>query len=234
MKYLPHTTLKKEWNVTWSGSEPHSTSEDGIECRFSSGGHGSRSGTYFRASPTKIFPTKECTLTYKVYVPPDFDFVRGGKLPGLFINEGAGGGSWNPRGASARVMWRANGHITAYLYPAAPNAEAAARKQGEGFRDICRLTNNTGIDCFESSGMKLKKGGWNQISIGVRVNDPNKNNGSITIACNEKDARFNKMRWSDHPFNIDGIAFSTWFGGSDKSWAPKTQQKLIFKDFCVS
>lgn len=73
-------------------------------------------------------------LSYSVYFPQDFDFVKGGKLPGLYSSTGSinastglidantdscSGGAGDDAGQSCwsvRLMWRANGEGEAYLY----------------------------------------------------------------------------------------------------------------------
>ena len=82
---------------------------------------GIASGVGFDVAPTGNFTGNEATLEYEVFFPSDFEFVRGGKLPGI---------SGGPRGCSgctkaeplrsqcfsARFMWGANGQGFAYLY----------------------------------------------------------------------------------------------------------------------
>ena len=241
MMLLPNDIRAKVWGTTWVGSAPH-VSENSIVCKLPAKGHGSANGVNFRATPPAAFPAKECTLTYDVFVPSDFEFVRGGKLPGFYMGSpGSGGGNYLIDGASCRVMWRSGGALVAYLYPAEDlgkhNGKASSpliTKQGRGFLDHAKATGRTGIDLFESSGLKLKKGQWNSIGLTVKMNSQGEANGLVAIECNGKSASFPRMRWAQKALKIDGIAFATWYGGSDKSWAPKKDQKLIFKDFEVT
>ena len=33
--------------------------------------------------------------------------------------------------------------------------------------------------------------------------------------------------------SIDGLVFATWFGGSDKTWAPDSKQEAYWKNFKI-
>lgn len=168
------------------------------------------------------FPTKACAaLSYKVKFEENFDFVKGGKLPGL------GGGKNNTGkkkptgfdGISARVMWRKDGRMVSYVYH--PNQP---RKEGEDFK----WTLN-GKDVYAVLGK------WNTIQMQVTVNDIGKKNGRLLAifngqqVLNKTDLEFRKT----DKFGIDSFLFSTFFGGSNKIWAPKKNQTVYFDDFKV-
>ena len=56
-------------------------------------------------------------LSYDVFFEPGFEFVRGGKLPGLGSqNPTTGCQRKNPRDWSVRLMWTENGGLRNYLY----------------------------------------------------------------------------------------------------------------------
>jgi hypothetical protein len=61
---------------------------------------------------------EEYAFEYKVRAPKDFDFVRGGKLPGLFGGSGPAGGASvkEADGFSIRTMWRELGVLCQYVY----------------------------------------------------------------------------------------------------------------------
>jgi hypothetical protein len=51
-------------------------------------------GTEFYAQPLDLTAANNVSLQYTVYFPPDFDFVKGGKLPGLYGgHKGCSGGN---------------------------------------------------------------------------------------------------------------------------------------------
>src|SRR5262249_34822766 len=155
-------------------------------------------------------------LTYKVKFESGFMFNKGGKLPGLF------GGS-NPRGCiqgaadgfSARLMWRAGGAGELYLY-------APGRDTG----------------CGQSIG----RGRWTfvpgvsyTITEQITMNAIGNNNGSIQVFINGTqvvDAENLVLRNTDAVL-VDGLLFSTFFGGSDSTWASPQDQWAIFQSFSV-
>jgi hypothetical protein len=151
-------------------------------------------------------------LRYFVRFPEGFDFVKGGKLPGLF-----GGSVWSggrvpdgTNGFSTRYMWRADGDGEVYLYvPACP-------RYG--------LSINRG-------GWRFKAGIWQLLEQEVRMNNVGERDGVLRVLVDGKlifDLNDIEFR-TTHVLNIEGIAFSTFFGGGDASWAtPRT----VNIDFC--
>ena len=61
----------------------------------------------------KFESAESATLTYKVFFPEGFDFVRGGKLPGLYGGTAPRGGKGVAvdDGFSIRTMWRELGSL---------------------------------------------------------------------------------------------------------------------------
>jgi hypothetical protein len=59
---------------------------------------------------------EEATVEYKVRISSDFDYKRGGKLPGFCGGSSPMGGRNTTDGFSARVMWRELGMMTQYVY----------------------------------------------------------------------------------------------------------------------
>jgi hypothetical protein len=97
--------------------------EQGIEISYPKGTFGSNAaggygGLHFSLLPPKIYPTKQSCLSYEVKFPSGFDWVTGGKLPGMWIGAyGALGGNENTvSGSSVRIMWRSEGFAEAYMY----------------------------------------------------------------------------------------------------------------------
>jgi len=153
-------------------------------------------------------------LTYQVKFKSGFQFNKGGKLPGLF------GGS-DPRGCiqsgedgfSARLMWRSGGAGELYLY--APHR---------------------GIVCGESIGRGswyFVPDNWYTIIEEVKLNDVGASNGCIKIYINNSliiDAQ-NLILRDASSTQVDGLLFSTFFGGNDSSWASPKDQWAVFKNF---
>jgi len=156
-------------------------------------------------------------LSYRVRFGEGFDFVRGGKLPGLKGGHGNTGGDVpdGTDGWSARMMWRSGGAVVQYVYhPDQPGT------YGEDM-------------AWERL---FVPGEWHQVEHRIAMNTPGENDGSMqgwwdgALALDRSD-----LRWRDvDTFSIDGFYFSTFFGGGDPSWAPVRDEHIFYDDFVVS
>lgn len=73
-------------------------------------------GSQFYASPLDLSQARNVTFEYKVFFPGDFEWVKGGKLPGLYGGRtGCSGGDPALDCFSTRLMWRAGGAGELYL-----------------------------------------------------------------------------------------------------------------------
>jgi hypothetical protein len=82
-------------------------------------------GSEFYAKPLDISKANNVTLEYKVFFPGDFDWVRGGKLPGLYGGHTrCSGGNPALDCFSTRLMWRAGGAGELYLVRPGPSLPA--------------------------------------------------------------------------------------------------------------
>lgn len=186
-------------------------------------------GFQFNAQP-KVFPSQQITLTYQVLFPIGFRWVKGGKLPGLWIgNMGANGGNHLPDGSSFRVMWRANGEAEAYLYlPRQPNKTFYEQKgyvyNGQFGESLWR-----GQFTFETNA-------WNNVTLYIKVNTPNEANGVIGLTINNISQHIDNVLWikNNKQQNVNGVMMHTFFGGNDESWATPVEQNVYFKNFVVS
>ncbi|KAI9433885.1 hypothetical protein H4582DRAFT_1983164 [Lactarius indigo] len=74
-------------------------------------------GSQFYAAPLDLRNARSVTLAYSVFFPSDFEWVKGGKLPGLYGGRtGCSGGDAADDCFSTRLMWRARGAGELYLY----------------------------------------------------------------------------------------------------------------------
>lgn len=235
------TPISKIWNVTWDSKKGNYTDDaKGIRCKYPKGKFGSAAGTNFRAEPVG-FPTSKVVLSYDVYIPDKFDFVKGGKLPGVWGGDpGSGGGEWNDDGWSARLMFREKGAVVAYVYMCTDQGSyngdencKLVRNQGSGFDKIAHHTNGAGIDLWRDGGLALKKGAWNSLSLRVEINDPKKSNGLVELTVNGHTKTFDGMCWSKKVKKASGILFATWFGGGSKAYAPSKTQHIDFRNVTV-
>ena len=150
----------------------------------------------------------EATLTFDVMFEEDFQWVKGGKLHGLGPKHSiTGGNERRPDGWSARMMWKQDGKLGTYLYDQDPKS-----KWGVG---------KTGARAFRA-------GKWHKVIYKVKLNDPGKKNGVVSIEVDRKritSSRAIELRGvdGDHTL-INHFLFSTFHGGHDPSWAPKDKK----------
>jgi hypothetical protein len=151
-------------------------------------------------------------LRYQVRFPPDFDFVKGGKLPGLFGGTAGSGGRHYDDGFSTRYMWRTGGAGEVYAY--------LPGEQGYG-------------DSLGRGSWTFIPGQWNQITQRIQLNTPGHPDGTVTVWLNG-DQVFDQsgLVFRGSPdLHIDGLFFSTFFGGGDPSWATPHDQYADFTGF---
>jgi hypothetical protein len=84
-------------------------------------------GSEFYATPLDISKASNVTLEYRVFFPGDFEWVKGGKLPGLYGGHTrCSGGDPALDCFSTRMMWRAGGAGELYLVRPGPSSPAPA------------------------------------------------------------------------------------------------------------
>lgn len=165
-------------------------------------------------------------LEYNIYFPNNFDFVKGGKLPGLYggdTNHGCSSCKHSNKCFSTRLMWRKNGNGEIYLYSPNQKKINVEKKYNDG---SCGLSLGRGNFTF----LKNK---WTKIKQQIFLNDLNNDNGIIKLWINNKlyIKNSNIEFQSSNNKNETGIFFSTFFGGSTKDWAPEKDVFALFSNF---
>lgn len=155
-------------------------------------------------------------LRYYVRFAEGFDFVKGGKLPGLYGGVGATGGKVpdGESGFSTRFMWRAKGAGEVYAY--LPTSKEHGTSLGRG-------------------KWRFAPGKWHLIEQAVNLNTPDRKDGRIRVWFDEKlvlDEQELVFRTTDK-LKVEGILFSTFFGGDDASWATPEATHTDFAAFAV-
>ena len=163
-------------------------------------------------------------LQYYVTFEPGFEFVKGGKLPGLCGGpENISGGKpvTGREGWSARLMWRADGRGQAYVYHMNQPG-----KWGDEF--------NFPPDFRFPIGQRVG------VRIRVAMNTVGSPDGTLQvwITLPGKDAALlvdhHDMAWRSVPsIGVDSLMFETFHGGSDTSWAPKKDCAARFSQIAV-
>jgi hypothetical protein len=189
-----------------------------LRVRYPQGGVGPNdAGVQFEVSFGASFD--ELYFSYRLRFAEDFEFVKGGKLPGLVGGTSPTGCRPDPDGFSARNMWRPGGAIVQYIYyPDQPNACGNDR-----YYDI------------DGDDVSFVRGQWMTIVHRILMNTPGQNDGRLQGWVDGQLALDAARAWRlSDDFGVDALYFSTFFGGSDGSWAPGSEQTIDFDDLTVS
>jgi hypothetical protein len=155
-------------------------------------------------------------LSYDLKFKENFQFVKGGKLPGLYAGSFYSGNNIpdGTNGFSTRYMWRTNGSGEVYAY----------------------LPTNTSFGASLGRGdWTFKTGTWQNITQEITMNTPGQRNGIIrvwldnTLVYEKTDTVFR----TTNNLKIEGVLFSTFFGGSDRTWASTENTYIDFANFKV-
>ncbi|CEP18284.1 hypothetical protein [Parasitella parasitica] len=172
-------------------------------------------------------------LTYSVFFPKGFNFVKGvlgGKLPGLFGGHGdCTGGTDSNKCFTTRIMWRDNGVGEVYAY--LPSSRQRS--------DLCdKKVNICNPDYGYSLGrgtFKFTAGKWISVRQVLNINTVGKKDGELSLYINGKRV-MNQTRLvfrTNSTGRIAGILFHTFFGGSSGSWKTPKTQYTYFKNFSL-
>jgi hypothetical protein len=171
---------------------------------------------------------QELYLRYYLKFEEDFDFNKGGKLPGLM----GGGDSWGRSGGNQpdgtngwtlRFMWLNEGRLVIYAYvPKSENGKWGNDTWGQS------------IDC----NYKADPGKWHCIEQYVNVGTPGKDDGKLKVwidgveRVDIADMRFWDVK--NEYGQIGGICFSTFHGGNNYDWAPRKDSYAQFDGFVAA
>lgn len=117
-------------------------------------------GASFFWSPSGDGRQPAACLSYDFYVPSDFDFARGGRLPGLFGGTFNGVSTPSPRGLGVHLTWDETGHI---------GVEGLAALSAD-------RTDVTPFIRFASQN-ELPRGRWAHVDQEVLLGEPNQASG---------------------------------------------------------
>jgi len=159
------------------------------------------------------------TLSYDLYFEPGFEYVRGGKLPGLGSKKPTTGcDAINAEDWSVRSMWSFFGAVRNYFY-------SQDRTEDCGAGEI-------------SSRRVFGTGRWHHVELNVKLNTQQSPYSGYVIQKIDgqvvADDRQLKLREVYTPESlISTFMFSTFFGGDDTSWSPSRQVFARFDNFEV-
>jgi hypothetical protein len=149
---------------------------------------------------------KELFLQYEVKFDSNFNFVKGGKLPGLAGGKANTGGikPTGKDGWSTRMMFWSEGKLCFWIYhkdqPGTYGDSLFFKKDGQYFQ--------------------FKKGELYTIKHHIKINDPDKNNGLTEGFVNDSLYAFrNNLQFSTtEQLAIDQLIFSVFLGGEEKEY----------------
>ena len=173
---------------------------------------------------------EELYLSYNIYIPIDFEFRAGAKIPGLAYQT-------QDRNMSVRLMWRRDGRLEYYNH-------FNTRPTWEGWSaSVDWSLTGPYTDLVDGQVQpdqaKLVKGQWNHIELYNKLNTPGQNDGIMRAWLNGKlaiDITDNEdYRQADEgDIGLNCIYLSTFFGGSDETYQPTKDQFAYFDDFIIS
>ncbi len=164
-----------------------------------------------------LAPRDSLHLRYYMRFAEGFDFVKGGKLPGLYGGTVHSGGHVpdGTNGLSTRYMWRRSGDGEVYAY--LPPSEDFGTSLGRG-------------------AWRFQPGRWYLLEQAVTLNAPGQRDGRVRVWVDEKpmlDQGGLLFRTVDS-LKIEGLFFSTFFGGDDRTWAAPGDTYVDFARFAVA
>ena len=221
-----------QWKLDWPGCQFEGGIRDGrvsvteegaskrwLRVNYAPGQIGPEKGGAGWRMPTGTREFAE--LTYAVRFSEGFDWVKGGKLPGVCggpDNVSGGRPATGKNGFSARLMWRRDGRAEAYVYH-----KNQPTNYGDQFAFPAdfRLPTQTPV----------------HVRMQVGMNTPGERDGTLRVwvAIDKEAPRLmverTNLEWRDHrSFGVDSLYFETFHGGGDLSWAPTRPCWAEFSD----
>ncbi|TFK26466.1 hypothetical protein FA15DRAFT_686395 [Coprinopsis marcescibilis] len=168
-------------------------------------------------------------LSYEIAFEEGFNWVKGGKLPGLrggLNSTGCSGGKLasGMDCFSTRLMWRTNGNGEIYAY--IPETDSLCDRKDVACNDDFGISLNRG-------SFVLTSGRWMRFVLYVQMNSPPRaSNGKIQLYYNDRlvlSQEGLQMR-STSTASINGLFFSTFFGGADETYATPVTTFTYFRN----
>ncbi|KAG2225546.1 hypothetical protein INT45_013657 [Circinella minor] len=187
---------------------------------------GSMGGAEFNAAPIEG-NFDAALLSYELAFAENFDWVLGGKLPGLFggsSDESCSGGN-EADGSncySMRLMWRQSGAGEAYGY--IPDKSICGSSSTQ-------CNDEYGIS-FSRGVMSFKTNQWTKLEIYVKINNATADNGVLqvwqdgSLVINQQKIKYR----TSNAIAASSIMFSTFFGGGDTKYATPVDTFTYYKN----
>ena len=220
-----------------SGAEAFGGSGAALATSYPAGVHGTReTGAQWPYDFDQSY--EEATLSYRVRFAPGFDFVRGGKLPGLAGGTAPTGSTQATgfNGWAGRLMWRTdfNG-VSGQPQQLTSGGITYAKYTDSGFAGDGVQEDRNFFFNPNGSRTEFVDDQWYQITQRIVMNTPGEFNGIQQIwvdgvlVINERDLRYRL----DDSFAIDQMYFSTFYGGNE-DWRTSKAEEAYFDDFVIT
>ena len=237
-------------------------------------------GSFWRLNFPKDL--EDVTFEYDIMFGDNFDFVRGGKLPGLGGGTSKGSGG-TPKeyqnGFSARLMWREIDFDKELLITKSfrkkmkilkeiikSNESAEKRKEmfdnlklgnenskiGWLLRDLVKEPHraylvqymyypdrktNAGDDQiyrYKNEKVFVEPNKWYNIKMRIKLSETPKEKDTLLAWVNGKQVLSRKLNLrKNKSYGINQVMFSLFFGGNDKTWHTKKDEKVYFRKFVI-
>ncbi|KAA1477666.1 hypothetical protein DENSPDRAFT_844847 [Dentipellis sp. KUC8613] len=189
---------------------------------------------------------KEVTFGYAIMFENDFEWKKGGKIPGLYggdndeVAASCSGGRRDARCFSTRMMWREDGAGELYTYlPPSDQPQFAANKVQCNVAPKSECNPEYGSSVGRGS-FTFKAGEWNYVAQRVLLNDVDKGqpqaNGEMQLWFNgESVINVDKVIIrANEAGAVRGIQMQTFFGGHTSDYASPKDQETYFTDFSMA
>lgn len=207
------------------------TGEIVIEVGYPEGSYSGGKKGGVSSLPLGVFGHKKpqrAMVSYDIAFERGFDFVKGGKLPGLFGGENSehcSGGQHSSACFNLRLMWRSEGMGEVYAY--IPTYSSFC---DDTSTTLCHSEFGTSLN---RGSFNLTKGSWQTVTEVAMLNSrTDRANGVLAIYLDDWE-----MFWRDDiVFRVNDtvkfslFTFSTFFGGSSEDYASKGG-RAYFKNF---
>jgi hypothetical protein len=171
-----------------------------------------RGGLGFYTEERDLQGTDRVCLHYQLRFEANFNFVEGGKLPGLYGGEAPSGGeeATGENGFSMRLMWREDGQGELYPYVVGHEGDSMGR-----------------------GSWHFPTGRWVTVEQEVVLNTPGESDGVVRLWIDGHPVlEHRELVYRTVPeVGIDGLMFSSFFGGTGEKWRTPRGQHVDFAAF---
>ncbi|EIM80912.1 uncharacterized protein STEHIDRAFT_87240 [Stereum hirsutum FP-91666 SS1] len=174
----------------------------------------------------------EVVCGYEVMFEEGFEWVKGGKLPGVY--GGIGDSAYGCTGGrkeqrcncfNLRIMWRANGEAELYAYlPLLPSNTRALLSVPDSHEN-----SDYGFSVGRGA-WRFESGKWFAVATRVKLNEVGREDGELDVFVDGHcviSVRALVFR-QDAQSKMKGMHFQTFFGGHTPDWASPKDQRAWF------